>query len=300
MVQTATAEDIHACFRLILGRQPSPEEMSGHMGLVGSPLDGVVSSYLQSIEFQRRGLLVQSDDVDLVELERFRIFVSRDDALIAPAIKTGYEPDITEVFLKHVKPGMSIIDIGANCGYFSMLGSSLGATVLAFEPLKRNLRMLAASKVLNRYHNLRIVAAAASDKIGTLTIGSGYTNGIVHNCPVSVPAALSSEYVAAVAVDDCVEPNDLVSFLKIDVEGHEYPALMGARRTIERCHPIIVSEFSPAALRANSNVSGRDYLDLLCSWGYKLSVVGQRQENTIDRIIRACEGRDHVDILAAP
>ena len=92
----ATREDIVACFRLLLGREPHTEELAGHYLLAGSPLDAVVSSYLQSLEFQHRGLLARNSEAELVTLERFQIYVAADDQLIAPNIRAGYEPETTQ------------------------------------------------------------------------------------------------------------------------------------------------------------------------------------------------------------
>jgi FkbM family methyltransferase len=294
----ATREDIVACFRLLLGREPHTEELAGHYLLAGSPLDAVVSSYLQSLEFQHRGLLARNSEAELVTLERFQIYVAADDQLIAPNIRAGYEPETTQCFVELVRPDSCVVDIGANCGYFSLLACSLGATVYAFEPLQRNLRLLSASRALNRYANLHIIAAAASDTPSTLVIGASYTNGIVGPAPESPEAALSADYVAAVRVDDCLPPDMPVDLIKIDVEGHEFRALSGARRTIERYHPVILTEFSLAGLEANSRVSGRDYLEQIQSWGYSISVIGTPEVDTIEAILTCSAGVDHIDLIA--
>src|SRR4030095_1975755 len=112
------------------------------------------------------------------------------------AIKTGYEPEVTGVFLDHLGTG-TVVDIGASCGYFSLLAQSKGAEVYAFEPLQRNLRLLHATRAANRLHGMHIIAAAASDTPGTLTIGASYTNGIVDGVPVNPGEALAADYVAA-------------------------------------------------------------------------------------------------------
>ena len=46
--------------------------------------------------------------------------------LIGSAIGYGYEPEVTRAFLDHMGTD-AVIDIGANCGYFSMLAASGGA-----------------------------------------------------------------------------------------------------------------------------------------------------------------------------
>jgi FkbM family methyltransferase len=296
----ATREDIDACFRLLLNREPHAEEKAGHYSLAGSSLDLVVSSYLQSLEFQHRGLLTPKHPAEVVTLDHFQIYVAQNDQLIAPGIRAGYEPEVTRAFMEHLKPDSSVLDIGANCGYFSLLACSLGATVYAFEPLQCNVRLLSASRIINRYQDLHILAAAASDTPATLAIGASYTNGVVGLPPENPEQALSADYVATVRVDDCVPPDAFVSLVKIDVEGHEFRALSGAAQTIKRCHPVIITEFSPSALEANSRVSGQDYLHQLASWHYHISVVGDPEINTIEQILTRCAGIHHIDLIAVP
>jgi FkbM family methyltransferase len=297
---SATEQDILACFRLILGREPHAEERLGHLGLAGQPLDAVVSGYLQSLEFRNRGLLAPAGDVLAVELAGYVVYVAKDDSLIGASIGYGYEPEVTRVFLEHLADG-AVVDIGANCGYFSMLAASRGATVYAFEPLQRNLRLLHAGLAANGFEHIRIMAAAASDAPGTLAIGAAYTNGIVNEVRPNGPAAaLTAEYVAAVRVDDVIPPEARISLIKIDVEGHEYRALLGARRTIERCRPVIISEFGPPGLEANSQRSGGEYLRLLRGFGYQISVIGGPEIQSDEAIRQRARGIDHIDILAVP
>jgi FkbM family methyltransferase len=298
----ATREDITACFRLLLGRSPNPEEVEGHFSLAGCELEYVVGSYLQSLEFRRRGMLTGNTDAKLIRLkDNLAIYVDAGDQLIAPNITPdGYEPEVSAVFQEAVRPGSVVIDIGANCGYFSLLACSLGATVYAFEPLERNVQLLMASRAMNRFDKLHVIAAASSDQAGTLSFGWTFTNGAVGELPDNPEAALSAGYAPTVRVDTCLPDDAAVSLIKIDVEGHESKALSGAVRIIERSRPLILSEFSPAGLLANSRVTGREYLERFISWGYKVSVTGEPDINTIESILERCEGRDHIDVIAEP
>src|SRR3954453_23722966 len=49
--RVATVEDIWACFRLLLRREPSSTEWTGHSSRAGLPLDDVVTGFLTSLEF---------------------------------------------------------------------------------------------------------------------------------------------------------------------------------------------------------------------------------------------------------
>jgi FkbM family methyltransferase len=295
----ATREDILACFRLLLGRDPNPEEIPGHLALAGSPLAQVVGSYLHSLEFRNRGLMTPNGEAELVRLDRFVIYVDSNDVLIAPSIRAGYEPELTKAFVNELQSTKGgVIDIGANCGYFSLLASSFARTVYAIEPLQQNVRLLFASRRANNFEQMHIIAAAASDRMRTLAIGAAYTDGIVGSTPDEVTASLAADYVAGVRVDECIPEDAAISIIKIDVEGHEYQALSGARKTIERNRPVIFSEFSPAALQSNSHRSGREYLELLQGLGYGVSVVGEPSVATPDAIVGRCAGTDHIDIVA--
>src|SRR6516165_4695068 len=126
--KAATPEDIFYCFRLLLGRGPNPEEWPGHSSRVGEDLEKVVSSYVTSREFAERGLLNKTyrDQVELVGLPRFSIFASNDDLAVGHHVLGGtYEPGIAAIFDRYVKPGMAVVDIGANIGYLTMLLASL-------------------------------------------------------------------------------------------------------------------------------------------------------------------------------
>src|SRR6516225_11836207 len=103
----ATHEDIFYCFRLLLGRNPNPEEWPGHSSRVGEDLENVVSSYVTSREFADRGLLnkTYSDAVELVRLPNFSLFVSKDDLAVGHHVVGGaYEPGIAAVLDRYTKP----------------------------------------------------------------------------------------------------------------------------------------------------------------------------------------------------
>jgi hypothetical protein len=88
-----------------------------------------------------------------------------------------------------------------------------------------------------------------------------------------------------------------VDLIKIDVEGHEYRAVIGAMETIRRSRPVIIGEFSPVALESNSRVAPVSYLDLL---RLRISLLGQSDSNTDEAILESVRGVHHVGILAEP
>ena len=84
-------------------------------------------------------------------------------------------------------------------------------------------------------------------------------------------------------------------------------ALLGAADLIRRCHPVIVSEFSPNLIPLISGVPGTQYLQLLIDFGYRVSVLapdGRVQAFGTDTglVMQAWQrsGVDHIDLLFEP
>lgn len=308
----ATEADILACFRLLLGRNPNPEEWPGHSARAGEHLPDVVSSYLSSLEFTRRRLIegsAGSGRTEIADLDGFRILASPDDLAVGRTVLAGaYEPEVAAVFRDVLRPGMTAIDIGANIGFFTMLAASLvgpAGSVLAFEPNSRNARMAEASRRLNRFEHVTIVQAAAGRGAGMLALNTSFSNGTTSE--IEGEAVLSVDSVASVRVDDIALNGPPVALIKVDVEGAEYNALLGCLRTIRRDRPVLVLEFGPGQLPGISGVTGRELLQWLVDEHYEFEVI--ELGGTPTHAGRDCEavmrsyltrGHDHIDIIARP
>ncbi len=307
---TATEADILQCFRLLLGRNPNPEEWRGHSLRRGEPLAGVVASYLNSLEFHRRGLQERTATGDVVRtrLPGFEIYSAADDAAVGRFVQQdNYEREVTAVFRRLLQPGMGVLDVGANIGYFAMLSASIvgpDGYVLAVEPNPRNARLLEASRRLNQFEQVVLCQTAAGRRTGLLVLNTSHSNGTTSDPAADLDSLLASETVASIRLDAVVPADRRIDLVKIDVEGAEYTALLGGRATLERCRPVIVSEFSPNMMPGISGVSGPHYLQWLIDLGYDLSVIEADGSATpagrdTGAVMAAYEGRgtDHIDIL---
>ena len=67
---------------------------------------------------------------------------------------------------------------------------------------------------------------------------------------------------------------DRCDLLKLDVEGSEYLVVEGARETIARCRPVILSEINAELLRIVSKVTVPEYIGLLSELGYRPHELG--------------------------
>src|ERR1700689_2902292 len=45
-----------------------------------------------------------------------------------------YEPEVVSVFLRNIRPGQTVVDVGAHVGQYSLLAAGCGCTVHSFEP----------------------------------------------------------------------------------------------------------------------------------------------------------------------
>ena len=309
--QVADEDDIFHCFRLLLGRLPNREEWPGHSMRVGEPLDQVVASYVNSLEFSNRALQAPATlgAVTLAHLPRFRIYVQDDDAAVGRYVREdNYEADVTAVFRRVLRPGAHVLDLGANIGYFTMLSADLvGPTgsVVAVEPNPANARMIEASRRANGFGNVTVAQVAAGPAPGLLALHRAHSNGTTSAPPGEAAALLDAETVGCVRAETLVPRGRRIDLIKVDVEGAEYLALSGCARIIRRWRPTIITEFSPSLMPGISGLSGPAYLDWLQGFGYRLGIVmpdgGVRPADPAAIMAEhAARGTDHLDLLAEP
>jgi FkbM family methyltransferase len=308
----ATGEDIFFCFRLLLGRPPNHEEWGGHFAQRGSDIDALVRSYMTSYEFSTRADTLlrnrSNERVALAKSKRFSIYVQEADVSISEHVKRdAYEPNVTAVIVDRLRPGMHVLDIGANIGWYTMLSASLvgpSGSVTAIEPNPDSAKLLEASRRANSFDNVTVHQVAAGREPGLLVLHGSYGDAMTLAAPEDAAALTNATTVPSFRVDDLIPRDKNIDLVKIDVQGAEYNALLGASELIKRCHPTIVSEFSPSMMPGISGVDGREYLRFLLAFGYKIAVIegdgklrdcGTDADGVMDAYLGS--GVDHIDIL---
>jgi FkbM family methyltransferase len=177
----------------------------------------------------------------------YKIIVSPRDNL--GCLLGTQEAHLQNIIRKHVLPGQTVYDIGANMGFASLsLSKQVGptGTVIDFEPVPENLALLHANVEANHISNVQVFDYAASNQCGEAIIkitSNLSTASLVWH--TNDPKA-SRFKVKTITIDHLVRRAEIrePKFVKIDVEGAEGQVLEGMRETIASSKPTIFLECS--------------------------------------------------------
>lgn len=154
------------------------------------------------------------------------------------------ERDTQRQIQKHCRNGTLALDCGANWGLYTLLLSRLvGSTgkVIAIEASPCILKILKRNISLNNIHNVEIVGKALSNQKGFIQFnaGVGATTGRIANDReqgdmVEVPTTTIDEVLK--------NQKGNVKLVKMDIEGAESLALLGASKTLSESRPVFIIE----------------------------------------------------------
>jgi FkbM family methyltransferase len=193
-----------------------------------------------------RALYLGGGTVLAVVLGNVRMVLDSRDRGIVPhlALDGFWESWVTAWVASNVQHGERAINIGANCGYYTMLLARCvgpNGKVVAVEPNETHVHNIQHSAHLNGFHSFtRVVQAVASAEPGILPFNA-CGNGMTMNSHVSMDGNANTR-VRAVRADD--EMPD-ATFALIDTEGHEPLVWAGMQRMIQNHNFRAVIEWSP-------------------------------------------------------
>lgn len=163
-------------------------------------------------------------------------------------LRGTYEPEQTAHFVRWVRPGATVIDIGAHVGYYTLLASMLAGesgSVWAFEPEPTNAAFLRRHMYLNNCRNVQVEELAVSNTNGHARFLCGKGSGTGH-----LDRTGDMEVRTVRLEDFCAARGITPSAIKIDVEGAEAAVLDGAKELILRARPVIFLSTHGPAMRA--------------------------------------------------
>ena len=160
---------------------------------------------------------------------------------------------LTQILAKLITPGMVVVDVGANFGYYTVLAASCvwpDGKVIAIEPNPPVAAVMEKTIQLNGFQDIvhiEKVAATSTNEgechlyvpfgepknASIVEAGSNFPGGETISVPMRTIDSLCSHF-------------DRVDLVKIDAEGAEIAVIEGMLETIKRFKPIIALEFNAA------------------------------------------------------
>jgi len=200
-----------------------------------------------------------------LEIGGVTLILNPEDAIVSGNLALGcYENFNVEFFTALLRPGMSVIDVGANIGHYSAIAARRvgeSGRVIAIEPSMENCRFIERTRELNHLGNLEIVDRAASDVSGPGVLYLNRDNKADHRIfdPTGTRPRMP---VTLTTIDDLADELGVgrIDLLKIDVQGAEASVFRGMSALLARSpHCRILMEFWPWGIER----SGSDPATLL-------------------------------------
>lgn len=195
----------------------------------------------------------------------------------------AFERRTVAAYSRFVRPGMTVLDIGANIGAHTLPLARLvgpGGRLIAIEPTAWASGRLEANIALNPElaDRIRVRQAMLTGRADAALPASLYASwplqaGDVH--PILRAQAKSTDGAQALMLDTLLERDGItrVDFVKLDVDGHECDVLRGGLTMFKRDRPAMVLELSPYILEEAGH-SLDELLALLANCGYRLTALG--------------------------
>ncbi len=202
-----------------------------------------------------------------------------------------YEPIEAYLFTRLLKPGMTVIDAGANIGQYTLLAATLvgdRGSVHSFEPVPATFEKLSQHVAANHLGNVSINQVALWNQPTVLTLGladdmvnniGSYSTGVVD---IKTAVAAKGLPLDQYATEQGLERVDLI---KMDIEGAELCALQGMETILRRDHPLLLLEINRLALERLGYVPAEIWSFLtrkLDYTAYEITLSGCQKLNQIE------------------
>lgn len=245
--------------------------------------------------------------VELVDSDVGPVVFPCFDRWIRPTIRdTGaWEPTEGEYLRKVLRPGMTVLNIGANVGYSALvMAGAVGEAglVIAFEPEPLNFELLCLNLRRNKAANVLPIHSAAGERTGSIRLQRSPDNTGDHRTATH-PLGIASLEVPLVAIDDLLPADRPIHAAFLDAQGYDHRVIAGMRKTIRRWRPFMLVEFWPTGILEVGDDPDA-VLDGYRAMGYQMALLPDHDVSYLsaEDILGSdlAEGRDHVTLLLRP
>jgi FkbM family methyltransferase len=270
-----TRDEITWAYRYVLGREPSRDEIArlAPQAMYWLQLRSVL---LGSDEFAAAEKLIGHTGKWVVT-EIFggalKLWIDLADKYVSfGCLIDNYEPPETAALRRLLRPGTHFVDVGANVGWFTFLAAlAVGPEghVSAIEPRQPTVNYLRRSVCLNRLEErITVLQTAVGRETGSAYIVWQPASRNPGSAHIGEPGDNHETQSVDVRTLDDLLAGSAVDFAKLDIEGAEGLALLGADRVLRESRPLMLCEINPAGLKNVSGMSVDEFLMLVRSRSY--------------------------------
>ncbi len=243
---------------------------------------------------------------DTLLLPEGKLFLNKKDPAVSGALALGaYEPHETKLFREKVKEGMTVIDIGANIGYYTLIAHHNVGTngrVISFEPDKENFALLSKTVQENGGMNVTLQNVALSNTKGSARLYLSDANKGDHRMYVCDEARPFIE-VPTSLLDEYCQQNEIrnIDFIKMDVQGAEWMVLQGMKCILrESANVQLLTEFWPEGI-TKSGGNPLQYLNELQGVGLSIFSINKRtgvldEVTDFELLVKTLSGRNYANL----
>lgn len=241
-----------------------------------------------------------------------------DDPVVSGALTLRvYEHSEQALFAKYLHGDMTLVDIGANLGLYTVVSMhhlDADGRIVAFEPHPKTYEFLQKSVAANqangracpRVDTFKLAATPEpsrqelrlnpENRGDNRTYHGTYQGKIEEWDTLPVEGRPVDDVLAELGIDE-------VNFVKIDIQGYEQKAISGFQKTLARSQNVILlSEFWPKGLE-ESGGDATEYLQMLTKLGFTLYVLNQKPHGSVtpledwNALIASLPERKYTDIV---
>lgn len=218
-----------------------------------------------------------------------------------------FEWTIKEVYTRLLSNGSNALDLGAHTGKHTIpMAQAVGVEgqVFAFEPIQEKFVLLLNNLSKESLFNVgafNVCCSRSNEVVDFVYLPTDPGKSAIH-----VRKVLETEGVQkvvrpclAVRLDDFLSNVDRLEFIKMDIEGAEFEAMLGAVDLISRTRPIIHMEIGPPSLEA-FGTQPEEIFDFLSQNRYEMVDVFGIELSAKDEFLESVRARGAYDYFAIP
>jgi len=241
----------------------------------------ILTKKLRAAKFEATDFYVVKD------IQGSKMLLNLNDAGISRELYFNgvHEPESTAQYKKELRPGMTIFELGANIGYYALIGAkAIGDTgrIIAFEPSPVNMETFRLNVALNDLND-RIAThqMGVGNSVGTMkfnVVNKGNMSSFYKRKDDGEAEQVETIDVEVTTLDAFIEEHPQeIDYIRMDVEGFEYEIFQGMQNLLK-------SEYAPegffieihSALLNENGHSCHEFVENLHAHGYEISVAKWR------------------------